>query len=374
MARKRTQKSTDVALGQIDINELVMSDPVVTAAVYAAEQFSRDSSKPLYRSVVRRSILATDEFEGMLSHAEVSQESLVELGFEKKNPKPDRRMKQTVMMSEDVLSPLMKSLSLSAYDRAVLEAIYSQILASPYESNCIFTVRGLFKTMCGSVGGDTSLSAEQKQMICNTIMKLMGTVVTVEATGITKNGVNVSKKTTFSLLSAKIEEINVGGNETTSVRILNNPEFLALAKLKGGITATPIDMLNIPKISKTVRNTAIVNYLQHQVSNVTFSRRADTNRQSLMTPNVLYLSYVPIYEIAEIKPLMSVEKLSPSKYTRTYMSRVRETVHRILDCWVEKGYIKAWADQTGANHHIEGVSVFLHEESLHPELTPELAV
>ena len=375
MAAGRTQKARNKELvDQIDISELVMSDPVITAAVYTAEQASRDLSKPYFPATLKRIVITSDEIEGLLSHAELSDDSLRELNLMKKSEMPDRRMKQSVMMSEEVLSPLMSSLNLSAYDRAVLEAIYSQILASPYESNCLFSIRSLFRTMCGADSGELSCTSEQKQMLCNTIMRLMGTVVTIEMQGVSRKGTEVSRKVSFNLVNAKIEEVNIGGMETTSVRITSYPEFLAFAREKGGITGTPIDMLNIPSISMTVRNTAIVNYLQHQVSNVTFSRRALDNRNSLPRRDELYLSYAPIYEIAEIKPIISAERTTVNKYSRTYTNRVRTTVHKILDCWVEKGYIRSWADVCGANKHIHGVSVFLYEGGLPMERFPELAV
>ena len=160
----------------------------------------------------------------------------------------------------------------------------------------------------------------------------------------------------------------MNGTETTSVRILGYPEFLAFAKQKGGVIATPIDMLNVP-VSMTVRNAAIINYLQHLISGLTFSKNAEDNRKRLPTKDTITINYNTIYEIADLKPLIAVNSgAGQVEYSRTYTSRIRETVKKILNSWKERGYIKGWEEVKTTRNKVYGIRIDLIDNSGELEL------
>lgn len=328
--------------------ELTTQLPAVVEGIRIAKAYSADPTMPYFSARVSGSVLANDNLQDVLKyHAQVSmtRENLRDLHMieeDDETQEQEQSQGNTVTMSEFVLSPILKDTGLTTYDRGVLEAIYSHLLASPSESNAIITIRGIFRTMCGTQDSKISVSKTQQERIMNSVLRLMGTVVAIEVSGSLRGGERASMTKWINLLPAEIEQINIGGSVTTSVRVTSYPNFLSYASYHNGLTKTPLDMLNIPGINSTDRNRAIVNYLQHRLAAVTYSYDAEQNKANLKDPKKLPINYDAIFDAADITPKKK-DSLIP-EYSDTYKSRVRKITRQVLDRWQEKGYIKGYEE------------------------------
>ena len=357
MKKKASNKNTSeqMSFGQDGAIEM----PPIMENIRLSEVIAANHDQPFYPAIVKRSIVvSSDEMEDILLHnakTSMTRENLKELKLidEDEGEVAAETSKSTKMvtMSEEVLSPLIQNAGLTTYDRAVLEAIYSQLMASENESNAIFTIRGIFRTMCGTQNSKISVSRAQQERIMESVLRLMQTLVSVEVKGKLGDGTDASLKRWVTLVPAVLDSINIGGNITTSVRVTSFPEFLSYANSNKGLAATPLDLLNIPGVSVTERNMAIINYLQHQITPFTYGYDSDERRATLKDASILPIDYQGIYEAADVKPKRTAAADTAKKpsYTGIYMKRVRETVRIILDCWKEKGYIKDYYDKEVAH-------------------------
>lgn len=308
-----------------------------------------------------RNLITVDNIESVLNSA-MTQDVIDEL-----TGKPDSRPLPAVNTISDELVMNAIGSKLTAYDRAVLEAVYSEIHASEDKVNAVFPVRSVYRTMCGNK--ELRCSESQKEDVAKAITKLMTTVVSVEISGTTSSGTKAGIRKKMPVIPATIEEIFIAGNKSTSIRITSNPEFLNYAYSQRGIVTTPKGLLSI-NIKNTKRSIAITNYLHHQLANVLYSPQAAENRLKLADPDHLYLDYDPIYEIGQIRPLAHIDQAGSRKYSPTYCSRIRSVVHEVLDYWAKEGYITGWSERSGGKGTaIEGVILDLPqpEDVIKPE-------
>jgi len=354
-AGKRVKKQQE----EPDIEEalVLQENPVIIESVRVAGLVSQDSTKQYISAPVMRSVVYSDEMNKILMNSATFEAIAAESADEATT------WKSTFTMSEELFAPIRKA-GLTGYDRAVLEAIYSQLLASENTSNAAFTVRGIFRTMCGSHDKNLKPSQGQRERIMKTIMLLMTTLVKVEMNVITGSGKPATIKKYLPLVPCVMEDLNMGGNMTAAIRVTATPPFLSYAEGKKGLTATPLDMLNIPTMNATERNLAIKNFLQHKYAAVTYDANASEERAKLRRGNELYIDYEQVYDVAEVKPLSEMGK-EIKKINPIYESRVRDAVHTILDEWKSKGYIEDWedireqADGTPSKRLIRGVTLKL---------------
>lgn len=338
--------------------DLVLPNPIDLAAADASmvlEQIVRideaETEEPVFPATPSRNLITVDNIETVLNEA-MTQDVIDEL-----TGKPDTRSLSAVNTISDELVMSAIGSKLTAYDRAVLEALYSEIHASEGKVNAVFPVRSVYRTMCGNK--ELRCSESQKEDVAKAITKLMTTVVSVEISGTTSTGVRAGIKKKMPVIPAIIEEINVAGNKSTSIRITSNPEFLNYAYAQRGIVTTPKGLLAI-NIKNTKRSIAITNYLHHKLANVLYSQQAAEHRAQLDDPDVLYLDYEPIYEIGQIRPLAHIDQADARKYSPTYCSRIRSVVHEVLDYWKSEHYIVDWGEKSGGKGTaIEGCYIHL---------------
>ena len=88
------------------------------------------------------------------------------------------------------------------------------------------------------------------------------------------------------------------------------------------------------------KSVSILNHLVHLYSEVTYSESAYENRMKLPDPKYLDIPIQSIYDVC--KP----EK-DPTPIPKQITIRIRKTVEKILNSWVEKSFIQSWSFLTG---------------------------
>lgn len=358
--KKRSKKKKDLCSpAPIDLS--VADSAMVLEQIVRIEE-NPDPDDNVIPTTPTRNLITVDNIEAVLNEA-LTQEVIDDL-----SDKPDPRPLPAVNTISDELVMNAIGSKLTAYDRAVLEALYSEIHASEGKVNSVFPVRSVYRTMCGNK--ELRCSESQKEDVVKAVTKLMTTVVSVEISGTTANGVKAGIKKKMPVIPATIEEIYIAGNKSTSIRITGNPEFLNYAYSQRGIVTTPKKLLGI-NIKNTKRSIAITNYLHHQLANVLYSEQAEQNRARLEDPDILYLDYETIYEIGQITPLAHLEKGVKRKYSPTYCSRTRDMVREVLSYWKSEHYIVDWSEKSGGKGTaIEGCYIHLPkpEDVIKPDL------
>ena len=360
--RKLPAKSAPELISEVMIPS--EENPIIKESILLAKE-AIDNGKAVIPAFVTKSIVTGNSMDEFLSHAYLAQQQLkvaeeLESKEEENEKKATASLPQTITVSDEMLSSTVTSTKLTAYDRAVLEAIYSQLMASPTTSNPVFSTRNLFKTMCGKQGGlkgSFSMVESQRDEVMKSVLKLMGTVVAIQATAKKADGTPITTTKYLNLVPAEVSDVNIAGNITTAIQIIKYPSFLSYAQYQKGISATPLDLLDIP-LNMTARTLAVVNQLQHKLASVMYSHNAREERSKLQKENELYLEYNPIYASAHLRPMAESKMADSMTFEQTFCKRVRKTVREIADYWKEKGYILGWEEVKGKRGVAKGV-IFL---------------
>ena len=300
-----------------------------------------------YPQRIEKNIVTTGAVEQFLSAAQqLPEDALEELHLVppvKTPPVKEQETLETVLKLDDTVlnSPLVHG-TIDTFDRAVLESVYTQLLGTSNErpgGNPIFTFRTLYRYMTGKVENNVHLTDAHREALRQSIVRLMGTMVDIEVVGTREDGTQFVARKTEPLLPATIEEINVAGNSTVCIRVLDYPSFLAFATLHKGLAATPLDILQLP-VAVSKKSVSILNHLVHLYSEVTYSESAYENRMKLPDPKYLDIPIQSIYDVC--KP-----ENDPTPIPKQITIRIRKTVEKILNSWVEKSFIQSWSFLTG---------------------------
>jgi hypothetical protein len=257
-----------------------------------------------------------------------------------------------VSISDNAIEENIKANKITEYDRAVLEACYSQILGTK-ESNsngATFTTSMIYKTMTGKTEGHY-ISLEQQRVIDESITKCMYTPVSVEVIDVDKNGNMISYTLSGPLLPATRASVTIQGTRASAYKIDTMPVFLKYCIGTDNISAMPLQMLSV-EMNYTKKSLSILNVLQRFVSPVVYRQWDDTSGN---VPDPITLEYSIFYE-------------SDSEYdkTRPGKKRVRDTVHFILDDWVGKNYISKWRDIIGKRNAVIAVEISFLKKPVRP--------
>ena len=223
--KKRSKKKKDLCSPAP--NDLSVADSAMVLEQIVRIEENPDPDDNVIPTTPTRNLITVDNIEAVLNEA-LTQEVIDDL-----SDKPDPRPLPAVNTISDELVMNAIGSKLTAYDRAVLEALYSEIHASEGKVNSVFPVRSVYRTMCGNK--ELRCSESQKEDVVKAVTKLMTTVVSVEISGTTANGVKAGIKKKMPVIPATIEEIYIAGNKSTSISITGNPEFLNYAYSQRGI-------------------------------------------------------------------------------------------------------------------------------------------
>lgn len=268
------------------------------------------------------------------------------------------KMVARISLDENIFAESEISLGpLAPTDRLVLEAVLSQLRAG----NDQFTSAMLFRTMTGK---DTSATVTKTQvkMVDAAMRKMMFAPISIEL-GQTKEG--ASAKLSGALIPAEVLEIKVSGRKCTAYAINSPPLIYKYCVATNSIATMPLDVLSIPNMSYTERNLAIINILERYVVPILYP----VNRKyKIHKPiNILYEEFYAAVEALQDQQNGegASENLNP-----TIAKRVRDTIHSILDSWVDRDYIKRWEVVLGNRGARIGVRIFFNS-SEPPTLPPQ---
>ena len=140
--KKRSKKKKDLCSpAPIDLS--VADTSMVLEQIVRIEE-TLDPDDNVIPTTPTRNLITVDNIEAVLNEA-LTQEVIDDL-----SDKPDPRPLPAVNTISDELVMNAIGSKLTAYDRAVLEALYSEIHASEGKVNSVFPVRSVYRTMCGN--------------------------------------------------------------------------------------------------------------------------------------------------------------------------------------------------------------------------------
>lgn len=275
---------------------------------------------------VKRSVVTMEEVSTIL------QELPVHTDIEQRISKDKKSAPTKISLSDEVLESGVVTGPLSPTTRAVLEATLSQLMAG----NHSFTSAMLYRTMTGRSTSE-SVTAEQQMMVDEAMNQLMFTPLHIDLKMYSENGdVEGDGQLRGPIVPAEQITMNIAGNTCTAYQITNLPIIYRFCMATNSLTMTPISLLSIGDMSYTKRNLAILNTLQRRIAPIIYPVAAIYQK-----PAPLTIPYESIYEVAEEdtgKALSPVQK-----------KRIRETVSKILNAWVDGKYLSKWEDLKQGN-------------------------
>ena len=253
----------------------------------------------------------------------------------------------------------------SEFDRAVLEAVLSQLAAG----NRMMTPAMIFRTMSGKdVGVD--VSPDMVAAVDHSISKCMYTAAILP---IFDQKGKIIQTLDGQILSVVRSKQNVSGQKVLTYEVQSLPPIYQFCRAINAVTYSPIQMLSAP-MTYTRRSLAIMNALQRAVAPFVWNAAGTcmqcADGKSGYQPPPITISYDDIYELASAQDKedpSEQEDNGKSKYTWYLISKSRETVSRILDYWITQNYIKSWKN-TSRGRKIISVSIELYpiDESFLP--------
>lgn len=212
---------------------------------------------------------------------------------------------------------------LTAFDREVHDAIVTLYVEG---ENVFITVNMIYQMMTGKK--DAHCSPKQAQAISDSITKLMLAHVIIDASEEAKlRGFKTSHYDSTLINIKRNQIVLMNGKEIEAIKILDTPILFDYAQQKNQIGRFDVKLLDSP-VNKTEENIILEGYLRRRILGIKGS--------SKLSPTIVYET---IYKQLEISA-------SSDGALRKKKLKVRETVKRILDFYIQEKFIKGYCENT----------------------------
>ena len=310
--KKKTAKKT-TASAELDRTVSPLEEQIIVESELALKQYYAPK-------MVRGSVVTTN-----------SVGSLLEVAWADLKNRDDRTLKNRktvnnvtrITIADDILG---KSAPMGEFQRAVLEAVFSEIMAG----NMVWTSSMLYRTMTGKKSKE-SVGQEQQRMVDEAMSQLMYTPLHIDLNDYATDGQAIEGDPILDgvVLPAERLTLSVSGNTAASYRILALPIILRFCMATQSLTMTPIELLSVDNLSYTQRTLSILNAMQRQIGPLLYPFDG-----AYRQPRPLLITYESLYDVAL--------EGSDAEATFTVKQRIRDAIHTILDSWVAHGYLSKW--------------------------------
>lgn len=208
-------------------------------------------------------------------------------------------------------------------DINLLEAIISLLIANIDEGKSTFTLNDIYRVEKKNL--QTNPNTRNQEQLKNRIFKLMKTLITIDSSEEKSSYYpDLIYKETSNLLNAHFLEIEVKGNKTMAIKILDMPILYRYSQAKSQLTNIPFSLTD-NKLIKTGSVLVLEKYLLRRISQMRNSKK--------LTRNILYST---IYDNMNFKQ-KSKSAIENAKAT------TRINTEEILKTLIQKKYIKDYS-------------------------------
>lgn len=234
---------------------------------------------------------------------------------------PEIETKATLHFDDNITLPK----NYTQYDRAVLNAICSLYNAG----NKAFTPIMVFRSMTGRTNDET-IEPSVLKAVTESIEKQRRAIVKIDGTEeLTRRKVPGVESLTFdeNILNLTAATIKVNGVKTKGYIFVNKPVLYRYCETTKQIITVPIQLLNTKSIKNTPDIIVIREYLLRQIELI---KKGIRNNKKIL--------YETVFEECGI-----------TVNNKTVAKRYRDYISRLLEAWIEKGYIKAYKEYKKGN-------------------------
>ena len=239
------------------------------------------------------------------------------------------RVNEVISIYDDKTDLPYKWQSYSELDKITHDAVVSLYM----DGNRVLSL----DMLCRTITGKDNVSADHKQAIKESLIKLMGTIIQIKGTYQGKEYTPF----TGNLIYAKIVTVNINGQIIEdAIEILDRPVLYSYSQSRNQVLSYPVAMLSAGGNSST-RTTIIKHFLMRRIEQI-------KNPKSLMSE---YITYKSIYDVC--KATTKIEK-----------QHVRKQVHKLLDSLVQHGYITGYQIKPEGHNRYHSIQILCKETPL----------
>lgn len=250
------------------------------------------------------------------------------------NKKSNKKLTAKVNIDFEELENLEISLCLSSNDRDVHDAIVSLYVDG---NNEYINPLMIYRTITGNP--KAKITPNHYNNICNSVIRCSMTRIRIDAENEAKAFRLDKLVYEGNLLYTKKVKGTLKNEVSDWIYVMERPILFDYANSKGQIDRVDIQLLNTP-VSKNEETIKLQGYLL---------RRIRTMKKSKMSRNILFET---VYKQLDIK------SASPGAL-RKKQCKIRETVTRILDYWIELDEIKGYKENRGQNNSIISLTIYV---------------
>ena len=192
----------------------------------------------------------------------------------------------------------------------------------------------LFRQMNGGKNGQPT-DALRREMY-DSFSRLGQTWISINTEAEFKAGYNKDYEFRGALLPCSMvigDVILNGAKAHDCIKIYDKSPLLEYAKAKGQISNPHIEMLNIPEVNRTEENILLIGYLIRAYADM-------ENPHSKRNKNII--RYDTLYDYLHVSG-SNQHQLTKNK------AKIRATIKKILNAWIEGGFIKSYQELTEDN-------------------------
>lgn len=249
------------------------------------------------------------------------------IGVEISNRKSKKEILSMVSLNfDDDAVEIKGKRELTPYDREVHDAAVTLFVDGKNE---YLTPRMIYRAMTGNA--EAPLNPKQKEAITNSLSKLMYSRLIIKASEDECKAYGFDKFTyEGTVLQAEKATATINGNVAEVYHLLKEPVLYSYAAKKNQIGRLDIKLLNSP-VNKNEENIALQSYLYRRILAIKKSRK--------LSPTIVYDTvYKQIDVHAKSDGALRKKKV-----------KVRGTVKKILDYWIQEGFIKGYVENSVKN-------------------------
>ena len=228
---------------------------------------------------------------------------------------PDPPVKTKVVLSYEGIRTEGR-VKMTPFDHEVIEAVATLVIAG----NTHITTSSIFRIIAGKTKNQY-ISEQQKQRVRESMEKCAFTRIKIDMTDSFADKSDQIENAVFSgnMLSFEVITANSSQGVIDCYKVLSVPAIFRYAIQMGKISEFPIKMLDTP-ISKTEMSINVQSYLLRRIDRM--------NRD----PNAEHrIPWAEIFAVA-----------NQTGAARQALQRLRNTACKILDYWVEFGFLKSY--------------------------------
>ena len=226
---------------------------------------------------------------------------------------------------------------LTQYDWEIHDAIMTLFKAG----NEYITSSMIFDLISGKDGA--TLNPKQQEHITNAITKLMYTVVKIDASEEAKKFNKKIDEFVYdgNLVPAERVTVTLNGTTTETIHPFRTPPLGDYSERLSQIARIDVKYLNTP-VNKNEKTIVLQGFLSRRIS--TIKRNPHFSRT---------ITYESIYDVVDLSDIKSPGALRNKK------NDIRNTTKKILDYWVEVGFISGYSENVkdGGRGQIESVTI-----------------